>query len=72
MPFSKFEPILAAHKKNGLDVSMTYGNDKGCAKLVSIIGLVIRDELALEIHHKHYLGLMIDVAFCKTGIQSID
>ena len=46
LPLSKFEPILALQRKNGLEISPTYGNDKGCNNFVSLVSSVITEQLA--------------------------
>ena len=46
LPLSKFEPILALQRKNGPEISPTYGNDKGCNNFVSLVSSVITEQLA--------------------------
>lgn len=62
LPFSKYGPLLALQKKNGLDISQTYANEKSCSTLVSLVGSVFTEELASEVNEKKYLSLMIDGA----------
>ena len=38
LPFSKFSPLIALQKKNGLELTSTYANDKSCAQMVSVLG----------------------------------
>ena len=34
LPFSKFQGLIDLQKKNGLERSSTYANDKSCAEMV--------------------------------------
>ena len=67
MPFSKFEPILALQRKNGLEISPTYGNDKECNNFVSLVSSVITEQLVSEINGKRYVSVMIDGATDASG-----
>lgn len=62
LPFPKFHPILSLQKKNGLDLNMTYANDKGCNNFVSQISTVMTEQLAVEVSSKKYISLLIDGA----------
>ena len=70
LPFNKYGPILALQKKNGLDISQTYANDKSCSTLVSLVGSVLTEELASEVNRKKYLGLVIDGATDASGKEN--
>ena len=70
LPFSKFEPILALQRKNGLEISPTYGNDKGCNNFVSLVSSVITEQLASEINGKRYVSVMIDGATDASGKEN--
>ena len=37
LPFSKFPGLINLQKKNGLQISSTYANDKSCAETVSVL-----------------------------------
>ena len=52
LPFTKFHRILSLQKKNGLDLNMTYTNDKGCNNIVSQISAVMTEQLATEVNSK--------------------
>ena len=66
LPFSKFEPILALQRKNGLEISLTYRNDKGCNNFVSLVSSVITEQLANEIN----VSVMIDGATDASGKEN--
>ena len=70
LPFRKFEPLLALQRKNGLEISPTYTNDKGCNNLVSLISSVITEQLAREINGKNYVSVMIDGATDASGKEN--
>lgn len=70
LPFSKFEPILALQRKNGLEISPTYGNDKGCNNFVSLVSSVITEQLASQINGKRYVSVMIDGATDASGKEN--
>lgn len=40
LPFKKYQAILSLQKKNGLDISTTYANDKSCSNFVAMISEV--------------------------------
>lgn len=70
LPFSKFEPILALQRKNGLEISPTYANDKGCNNFVSLVCSVITEQLSSEINGKSYLSVMTDGATDASGKEN--
>lgn len=37
LPFSKFPGLINLQKKNGLQISSTYANDKSCAEMVPVL-----------------------------------
>ena len=61
-PSSKYGPILALQKKNGLEINQTYANAKGCGTLISTTDTILTEELASEANGKKYLSAMIDGA----------
>ena len=70
LPFSKYGPILALQKKNGLEINQTYANDKSCGTLISTIGTVLTEELASEVNRKKYLSVMIDSTTDASGKEN--
>ena len=49
LPFSKFQGLINLQKKNGLEISSTYANDKSCAEMVSVLGKVFKERTTAEI-----------------------
>lgn len=70
LPFSKYEGLLSLQKKNGLEINMTYANDKSCAKMVSVIGNVYKDLLTDEITRTNYISVMADGATDTGGLEN--
>lgn len=70
LPFSKFEPILALQRKDGLEISPMYGNDKGCNKFVSLVSSVITEQLASAINGKRHVSITIDGATDASGKEN--
>ena len=70
LPFTKFQPILSLQKKNGLDISTTYANDKSCNNFVAVIGEVMTEQLANEVNEKKYISVMIDGATDASGKEN--
>ena len=62
LPFSKFSALVALQKKNGIELTSTYTNDKTCAQMVSVLGKLSKEGLAAEINNKHYISVMADGA----------
>lgn len=62
LPVSKYQAILALQKKNGLDINLTYANDKSCNNFVSVISEVMTEQQASELNQKNYVSIMIDGA----------
>ena len=70
LPFSKFGPLLALQKKNGVEINSTYSNDKSCAEMVSVIGKVCRDQLTEEVTKANYISVMADGATDVGGVEN--
>lgn len=70
LPFTKFQPILSLQKKNGLDISMTYANDKSCNNFVAVIDEVMTEQLASEVNQKKYISVMIGGAMDASGKEN--
>lgn len=70
LPFSKYEGLLSLQKKNGLEINMTYANDKSCAKMVSVIGNVYKDQLTDEVTRTNYISVMADGATDAGGLEN--
>ena len=68
--FTKYQAILSLQKKNGLDISTTYANDKSCNNFVAVISEVMTEELAIEINEKNYISIMIDGATDVSGKEN--
>lgn len=47
-------------KKNGLDINMTYANDKSCANIIGVISESIREDVSEKISNAEYLSILID------------
>uniref|UniRef100_A0A8C6SCA7 HAT C-terminal dimerisation domain-containing protein n=1 Tax=Neogobius melanostomus TaxID=47308 RepID=A0A8C6SCA7_9GOBI len=60
MPFTKFRPLLSLMKKNGLNLNMTYANDKSCANIIGVISETFREDVARKISSVKYLSILID------------
>lgn len=54
---------LLFRKCEGLEINMTYANDKSRAKMVSVVGDVYKDQLTDEVRKTNYISVMAD---CKT------
>lgn len=70
LPFTKYEGLLSLQKKNGLEINMTYANDKSCTKRVSVIGTVFKDDLTDEITKVNYISVMADGATDAGGLEN--
>ena len=70
LPFSKFKPILELQRKNGLEISSTYGNNKGCNNFVSLVSSLMTEQLSSEINGKRYVSIMIDGATDASGKEN--
>lgn len=49
---------------------MTYANDKSCAKMVSVIGNVFKDDLTDEVTRANYISVMADGATDSGGLEN--
>lgn len=45
LPFSKFEGLLSLQRKNGVNVNLTYTNEKSCAGFVSFLSAGLKEDL---------------------------
>lgn len=70
LPFSKFNGLIALQKKNGLQLTSTYANDKTCVQMISVIGKLEKEALAAEIGGKNYISVMADGATDAGGIEN--
>lgn len=70
LPFSKFSALVALQKKNGIELTSTYANDKSCAEMVSVLGKLLKEGLAAEINNKHYISVMADGATDAGGMEN--
>ena len=70
LPFSKYEGLLSLQKRNGLEITMTYANDKSCAKMVSVIGNVFKDDLTDEVTRANYISVMADGVTGAGGLEN--
>ena len=70
LPFSKFSPLIALQKKNGLELTSTYANDKSCAQMVSVLRKLSKEGLAAELNNKHYISVMADGATDAGGMEN--
>lgn len=70
LPFSKFNALIALQKKNGLELTSTYANDKTCTQMVSVLGKLSKEGLAAEIKNKHFISVMADGATDVGGTEN--
>ena len=70
LPFSKFQGLIDLQKKNGLEISSTYANDKSCAEMVSVLGKVFKDRTTAEINQSKYISVMADGATDAGGLEN--
>lgn len=70
LPFSKYEGLLSLQKKNGLEINMTYANDKSCAKMVLVIGNVYQDQFTDEVTRTNYISVMADGTTDAGGLEN--
>lgn len=70
LPFSKFNGLISLQKKNGIQLTSTYANDKICVQMISVIGKLEKEALAAEIGGKHYISVMADGATDAGGIEN--
>ena len=67
LPFSKFQSLIDLQKKNGLERSSTYANDKSCAEMVCPWRGVSKRTTA-EINQSKYISVMADGAMDAGGL----
>ena len=60
MAFTKFLPLLALQKKNGIEVSYAYANDVKCAQFDGSITDCLKNEMAEHVVKRRYLAVMFD------------
>lgn len=60
LAFTKFKPMLLLMKKNGIDINMTYANDKSCANIIGVIADTIREHTAAKVSSAQYMSFIID------------
>ena len=70
LPFSKFQGLINLQKKNGLEISSTYANDKSCAEMVSVLGKVFKERTTAEINQSKYISVMPDGAMDAGGLEN--
>ena len=70
LPFSKFHGLIDLQKKNGIQLTSTYANDRACAQMISVIGKLAKEDLAAEIGKKNYISVMADGATDAGGIEN--
>lgn len=70
LPFSKFNGLILLQKKNGLQLTSTYANNKTCVQMISVIGKLEKVALAAEIGGKNYISVMVDSATDADGIEN--
>ncbi|KAJ8365052.1 hypothetical protein SKAU_G00138830 [Synaphobranchus kaupii] len=52
--------MLLLMKKNGIDINMTYANDKSCANIIGVIADTIREHTAAKVSSAQYMSFIID------------
>lgn len=70
LPFSKFPGLINLQKRNGLQISSTYANDKSCAEMVSVLGKVFKERTVSEINQSNYISVMADGATDAGGLEN--
>lgn len=70
IPFSKFPGLINLQKKNGLQISSTYANDKSCAEMVSVLGKVFKERTVSGINQSNYISVMADGATDAGGLEN--
>ena len=68
--FSKFQGLINLQKKNGLEISSTYANDKPCTEMVSVLGKVFKERTTAEINQSKYISVMADGAMDVGGLDN--
>lgn len=70
LPFSKFPGLINLQKKNGLQISSTYANDKSCAEMVSVLGKVFKEQTVSEVNQSNYISVIADGATDAGGLEN--
>lgn len=70
LPFSKFQGLIELQKKNGLEVTSTYANNKTCGEMVSVLGKMFKEETVREINQNNYISVMADGATDAGGLEN--
>lgn len=70
IPFSKFQGLIDLQKKNGLDLTSTYANNKTCIEMVFILGKMFKERTAREINKSNYISVMADGATDAGGLEN--
>ena len=70
IPFSKFQGLTDLQKKNGLDLTSTYANNKTCVEMVFILGKMFKERTAREINKSNYISVMADGATDAGGLEN--
>ena len=70
IPFSKFQGLIDLQKKNGLDLTSTYANNKTCVEMVFILGKMFKERTAREINKSNYISVMADGATDTGGLEN--
>ena len=70
IPFSKFQGLIDLQKKNGLDLTSTYANNKTCVEMVFILGKMFKERTAREINKSNYISVMTDGATDAGGLEN--
>lgn len=60
LAFTKFKPMLQLLKKNGIEINMTYANDRSCANINGVIADTIRQNTAVKLLSSQYIAFIID------------
>ena len=60
LAFTKFKPLLSLQRKNGMDINMTYANDKSCANIIGVIADTLREQTAAKVASAQYMAFLID------------
>ena len=70
IPFSKFQGLINLQRKNGLELTSTYANNKTCTEMVSVVGKMFKEGTAAEINQVSYISVMADGATDAGGIEN--
>lgn len=70
IPFSKFQGLIYLQKKNGLELTSTYANNKTCVEMVSVLGKLFKEETTRDINKSNYISVMADGATDAGGLEN--